>query len=625
MLPAWLSHYEWRQPLWLLLALQPWLLLVLRALWRRQQLQRYAEPALQAWAIFHEKKTLLQRLWSRDTAHILAWLLLAIAAAGPRTPLPDSDEPGAAGVNIMLVVDISRSMSASDVRPTRLRRARLEIEELLNRAPGNRFGIIVYAAQPHLYVPLTGDYPALRNYLQYLDRLVLPTLGSQTGDALTLAQSRLAGVAGKNAILLLTDGDLAGRTNVQRAQLRNIVTALAEDGLPTFILGTGSVEGDAIPLANGGWLIDNGVPVVSRMDESFLQVLAETGQGRYSPVYDDDSDWVTLYDNGIARRVDTHREDVTQQPRLWQEDYTWFLVPGLLFLLLALYPHRLLREKQEVIPALCLLLTAGIFTPGVSLEAAEATQLQQRAYLAYAQGEFDKAARQYAQLDSFAGHFGEGASYYRLADYPAAVRQFSFAVLSAATDHDRATALYNLANSYFQQGAYRTAIDVYRDALHYQPGHAAALQNLGFSESLQKEVEKRLAESILVNRGGRGPRAGRAETGTEIGENSAVSVDDSDVDSPGPAGPASPAMTEQMHLDELVRRGVEHARLAASDTDNEPGIGNLVDEQSVAEGKRLVQVSQDEPALLWKRVFEIEEGFAAVVETPRPVDGLAPW
>ncbi|MGD8940022.1 MAG: VWA domain-containing protein, partial [Gammaproteobacteria bacterium] len=192
---AWLTaswqQIHWREPLWLLLALQPLLIWILYKLWQDRQLTAYVDRALQPWVVVHEQRAWHKRLISRNNAYILAWSLFAVAAAGPRLPLYEPQVNADKGMNIMVVLDTSRSMTASDTLPNRLRRAELELHEMLSRAQGQRVGVIVYAARAHVFVPLTWDFAALRYYLQSLDKLILPTRGSQLVDALALAKDTL--------------------------------------------------------------------------------------------------------------------------------------------------------------------------------------------------------------------------------------------------------------------------------------------------------------------------------------------------------------------------------------------------------------------------------------------------
>lgn len=607
-----MTSLYWREPLWLLLAALPFLLMGLRSLLRRKQAERYADPALQPWVVQHTRASLWSRLFSKDSAYLAAWLLLAIACAGPRLPMEMAGEAAVPNADLMLVVDISRSMSVADVSPSRLRRARIELEELLDRAQGQRIGLIVFAARAHLYVPLTMDHEALRYYLASLDTLVPPTQGSRPAEALALAQQELTDSAAKSAVILVTDGDFAAIEPLQ-----DTVANFTRAQLPLYILGIGSVEGDAIPLAAGGWLEDNGHAVISRMDDSALRNLAQKTGGAYSPVRDDDGDWAALYDEGIAQRFAAPPRDVDDSHRIWRELYAWPLLPGIVLLWFALLPFRLSPVRASS-ALLVTLLTAVLFTPS---QQARADDSEQQAYEHYAQGNYPAALASYQNLAGFSARLGEGVSRYQLKDYAGAVRQFQQAVLAADTDADRGTALFNLGNGYFQLGDYAAAVAVYRDALLYRPTHAPSQHNLSFSQALQQAVEERLQGSGAASRAGSGPQRALPTESINVSDSASLALEDSETAPKTAPLPELPATNDG--LEALIARGLAHVRLAAETAQQDNVAGRRP--ADVARAQQQMEALQDTQALLWKRLFEMEEGFAAPLDTPRDMPGVAPW
>lgn len=616
-----IQQLHWRQPLWLLLAVQPLLLIILRSLSRRQRLADYADPGLQPWVMCHHTRTLRERVFSRDTAYILAWIAFSVALAGPRLPLEIPGEQQAQGMDIMIAVDISRSMNVVDVQPSRLRRARTEIQELLQRTRGNRIGIIVYAGRPHVYVPLTSDHRVLKYYLDNLDQLLLPTHGSDISAALALAHSELATSVRNRAILLITDGDMARMDNTQRQQLIDNARNSGATGIPLYILGVGSVEGDAIPLAEGGWLTYQSHPVISRMDESLLQLLADQSNGRYSAVRDDDSDWDILYDRGMHAGNTVTLDKARADTIVWLELYPWALLPAIILLCISLNPYRIgFTYMQRMLPAVAIVIISLSLIQPVF---ADELVTEQQAWQAYQKGDYATARKLYEQLHSYAGKLGEGASQYREGSYASAIRAFSHALLNTDNDAERASALYNLGNSYFQQGDYANAITAYSDALNYRAGHNATQINLAFSRALQKKVEERLRLAGNTRRMGSGPRTARPEGSIDVNERGDVSIDDSE-DKPEQDTLPLPDIDDAI-LANLVERGIEHVQLAS---------GNPADSLSGTQQRSGLPVSTallrmreiaDRQGQLWKRMFEMEENFPAAVDKPLEIPGVAPW
>ena len=145
----WQSSIYWREPLWLLLALQPIILLLIRRYSANKNLACYADPELHAWTGWQQSKdsrSWLHSIFTREALYFSAWLLLAISMAGPRLLLEQPAHSTDPDMNIMLVVDVSRSMQTRDIKPNRLHRAQIEINELLSRVTNMRDGLILYTA-----------------------------------------------------------------------------------------------------------------------------------------------------------------------------------------------------------------------------------------------------------------------------------------------------------------------------------------------------------------------------------------------------------------------------------------------------------------------------------------------
>lgn len=326
----WQTLY-WREPLWLLLALFPLLLAVWGYFQQRSQAQTYADPYLLPWVQVTASRHGWRKLLSTQTLWAIAWVLFAISLAGPRIPQAQPDDLRPAQFDVLVVLDISRSMQATDIAPNRLQRAALELHEFLSLAQGSRVGIVVYGARPHLFAPLTNDANAVRFYLQHLETLVLPTHGTDHAAALGFAQQELAEreQALPAAVLWITDGDIP---TDQHTALQTRVQALQTADIPLYSLGVGTEDGEAIPLPGGKWLEHDGQAVRSRLDSALLQSLTVQAAGSYSAVKDDASDWQTLYTNGIAQAFPAQVEDGQQ----WQELYVWTLLLGIICVWLAI-------------------------------------------------------------------------------------------------------------------------------------------------------------------------------------------------------------------------------------------------------------------------------------------------
>ena len=638
----WLHSIYWREPFWLLLALQPFILLFIRHISSKRKLACYADPGLQAWVSWQQTKQ--SRSWlswvsSRQVLYIIAWLLLAISMAGPRLLLEQPASADKPDMNIMMVVDVSRSMQARDTEPSRLRRVQIEINELLQHASNNRVGLILYTARAHLFVPFTSDVNALKYYLKLMDSIPLPTFGSSPGSALELARKEieLARFDNKSVILWFTDGDFTNsdfadnKTDAVK-KLVATVTSLSNTSIPLYILGMGSPEGEAVPLTDSGWLQYQGRPVISRMNEKILTELANIANGDFIIAQNDDSDWRTLYDQGMAANANLAIKTLSDDEVVWQELYPWTLLPATVLLFICLMPYRLrFMNSTNTLLLACLLLLSLLPSLHPSNQASAAgrtvagtTEIERQAYHYFVADDFTQAAGLYRQSPGYNGRLGEGNSYYRLQDYTQAITQFNQAVLLAETDQLRGRAIYNLANATFMTGDYAAAATLFRDALLYHPSHAASRKNLSISQSLQQLVEQQIQEGT-ASRMGTGPRTARAQQGLDINNSGSMSFDNEDerknADIPLPEIPAE-------ELEKLLARGLAHVRLA---NENQASLASDSRQnqtqwhQDVNAARLRMRELEDRQPLLWKRLFEMEEGFAAPVEEAEMVPGVLPW
>ena len=620
---SYLQNIYWREPLWLLIALQPLVIVLLKSLIQQNDISLYVEKKLQPWVVFPAQSSMSKNIFSKNSAYLLAWLFFSIALAGPRTPLTQADKEQFYGANIMLVVDLSRSMHAMDIKPNRLHRAKTEIYEFLELAQDHRIGITVYSARPHLLVPLTSDHAVLQNYIESIDKLSFPTLGSDPINAILFAQKELTSKKGNSAIVLITDGDFNEFSDTQ-------ISKLKEQNIPLYILGLGTPEGEAIPLGDGTWLKNKEQYVVSKMNINVLKKISSQLNGLYSPVYDDISDWNLLYQNGISRHNVSAKTDGKKQI-LWNEDFSFFLAISIFLFFISLNTYRFKRNKNNITLALACMFLISI--PNKEVHALEIGQTNEQAgYRAYVKKDYHAAEKLYKNIDLsriYFSYFGQGNSLYKMGHYQKAIQQFIFAAINANTDNQRANSLYNLGNSYFRTGDFPSAIRTYKDALRYQQNNKAFLHNIKISQILENNLKQRLKEKqriLSLSRQGNGPRSARIADGTEINENTSISMGDGqnrlNDNIPLPDLPN----TDEATIKKILLSGLKNIQLA--NKNNSSIIQYKAKNNSNVEIIKAKQKSNslsDSQYLLWKRLFEIEEGFPAPVKKPRTVPGVKPW
>jgi len=336
------TGFHFAQPAWFWALLAP--LPVAVWLWRsaakaaRGPIHRYADSHLMPHLTGTRELKAAER-WGRFLRWSLLWALLVAAMAGPRWDFDDVRlfHPGN---NLLILLDISRSMQADDVAPSRLGRARQEIQDLILQNRQVRLGLIAFASVPHVLSPITEDTYTILNTLPALSTDLTRLQGSRLHMALDRAETLLDSLPedSARAILLISDGDF------DEQGLEERVAELAGAGVRFHAMGIGNDEGARVPAPRGGWLTNrSGQPVISRLDEERLQRLAETGGGIYrrADYRDDDTD--DLLEAATVSNLPAEAGD--ERTRIWNER---FYLPLLLLLglLLPQFRGRARRPKS---------------------------------------------------------------------------------------------------------------------------------------------------------------------------------------------------------------------------------------------------------------------------------------
>jgi Ca-activated chloride channel homolog len=331
------SGFQFAQPLWLLglLALVPVALWLLYSVQRAHKgpIHLYADPHLLPHLAGTRELDGGER-WGRFGRWALLWTLGVLAMAGPRWDYSDVHlfNPGN---NLLVLLDISRSMEVTDVPPSRLGRAKQEIQDLISLNRGVRIGLIAFASVPHVIAPITEDTATIRNILPALDTDLVQLQGSRLMAALDRAEVVLAGLPADSAktLLLISDGDF------DEPGLADRVRDLAQKHIKLLSLGVGTSDGGAVPNAHGGILMDSrGQPIVSRLNEGMLETLANAGNGFYQKASfrQDDSERILE----AASQLRPTSGDAGDQTRVWNERFFLLLIPLMALLLPAFRrPH----------------------------------------------------------------------------------------------------------------------------------------------------------------------------------------------------------------------------------------------------------------------------------------------
>lgn len=212
---------------------------------------------------------------------ILATLFFVIAIVDPQIG-SKLENIKREGIDLYLVLDVSNSMLAEDIKPNRLERSKLAISTLVDKLQGDRVGIIIFAGNAYKQLPLTTDYSAAKLFLSAVDTKIVPTQGTAIGEAIEMATLSFGETDHNKAIIVITDGENHEDDAVQAATLAN------ELGINVFTIGMGLPEGAPIPLYNSygvqtGYKKDkNNTTVITKLNEDMLRQIAAAGGGAYA-------------------------------------------------------------------------------------------------------------------------------------------------------------------------------------------------------------------------------------------------------------------------------------------------------------------------------------------------------
>lgn len=364
------------------------------------------------------------------------------------------------GSTLVFVLDLSRSMDAVDIKPTRLDRVHFKMRDILDRLDTGRAALVVYARQAFTVTPLTNDMAALGLHLDALGSGLLPEQGSRPDRGLEEALRLLERSDTRGAaVLLITDH--AGGDETLAAAAR-----IAKSGNRFAVLGVGTERGAPIRAGNG-FLSDGGNMVVAKLDEPGLRALARAGRGAYlhfDAVGDADIDALLAW---LEERRDAF-ELSEARTDLWLHRAPWLL-------LLVLAPAAMAFRRG----CLALLVFAGALAPrpGLALDwSALWLNDDQRAARAYEQEAFEEAA---ATADDAALR---AAAYYRAAEYRAAA--------SALESPRNAGEWYNRGNALARAAEFKGAIGSYLRALELEPDMPDARANLALVRQIQRQMQQ---------------------------------------------------------------------------------------------------------------------------------------
>ena len=472
----------------------------------------------------------------------LRWWLLGITGvlgvlslAGPaweriEQPVFRSDQA------LVVALDLSRSMDAQDVTPSRMLRARLKILDILERRASGQTALVVYSSNAFTVTPLTNDADTIAALVNSLSTDIMPSRGSYPTAAIYKGQQLLeqAGAA-YGEVLLITDGGSSPAAERAARDLRDA-------GYTLSVLGVGSKEGAPIPKLSGGFVTDQaGRIAVARLEERGLRELAMSGGGRYATLSSDGRDLDYLMEGEVGTRKAS--DDALATDR-WREEGPW--------LALLLLPLGALAFRRGWVVVLAI----GVLPLSQPAEASLWDDLWLN-------------KDQQAQRELEAGNAADAAGLFEDPEWRAVAEYEAGAYAQSASrfaEQEDLRNLYNLGNALARQGEFESAIDAYEQVLEADPGN----EDAAFNRDLLKQMQDQ--ESQQQNQGDDQQSSDQSGGNSEESQSDASSQEESSdgsSDSESQSGEQNASQREDEMSEEDLQALQEELQRAAEEAGNE--------------------------------------------------------
>ncbi len=475
---------------------------------------------------FHRKRELIERFVSAELRPrllanvsfrrqavkngliILATFLALLSLVRPKWGF-HWEEVERRGIDILIALDVSKSMLSEDVSPNRLERAKRKIADFLKIVQGDRVGLIAFAGTPFLQCPLTLDHGAALLFLDSVDTDLIPVPGTAIAEAIQLSIKTFEKTdRNSKALILITDGEDTVSNPLDAAK------KASEAGMKIYTIGVGK-DGSGAPIpegGGGGFKKDRkGDLVLAKLDEDILQKIAlETG-GSYVRAITGDMDLEKIYEDLKKKTED--KELKSGRQKRFEERFQWPLFLAWLLLAFEMFLSDRMSPRRTATAALFFFLVSN---------GAWASNLSQ-AESSYKKGEHDKALKGY--LDALVESpqdpnlkYNAANSYYRMNQFTEAEKLFQAAATQGNPNLSQ-KAYYNLGNTAYRQGKLEEALNHYKKAMELDPKDADAKAN---HEFVQKEIKRRLENQKQRQQSGQNrPQQGKPSDKKDSGQQQA--------------------------------------------------------------------------------------------------------
>lgn len=416
---------------------------------------------------------------------LFACILLILTLANPRSAA-GVEQVSRNGIDLMIAIDVSKSMLAQDIKPNRLERAKQVLNRLIDKLGNNRIGIVVFAGKAYLQMPLTGDLSAAKMYISAASTETVPTQGTVIGDALKMCFASFNEKEKKyKAVVLISDGEDHDETAIKTA------AQMAASGVIIHTVGIGSPEGAPLMDETTRELKkDNeGNTVISRLNEEELKQVSAASGGQY--ILFDNTDAVVSKITGELNAMD--QRTVTDESLVnYKSYYMYLLALAFLFLLIELFisERRSITMKKSKLKVAAIIIFLLASLPG---SAQKENELIKQGNEAYKKSDYNKAATDYSaaagqNANNPIAQYNLGNALYKSDKKEDAIKAYDQASSQLNNASEKSNALYNKGVVYQNDKKLPECIEAYKEALKLAPDNEDARQNL--QKALQQQQQQ---------------------------------------------------------------------------------------------------------------------------------------
>jgi tetratricopeptide (TPR) repeat protein len=468
-----------------LLAIPVFLLLFIYVIrWKKNTIKKIGDEKLVRQMI---KNYSAKRFAIKFICIVFAFAACVLAVANLRTPL-GAEKISRNGIDVMIALDVSKSMLAQDIKPNRLDRAKQLLSKLIDKLDNDRIGIVVFAGKAYLQMPLTTDHSAAKMYLSTATTDVVPTQGTVIGEALKMCFNGFNAKQKKyKAVILISDGEDHDEAATA------IAAKMADEGISINTIGIGSPDGTTLVDAETNQIKKDkeGNIVVSKLNETALKEIASKGNGTYNLYTSADE----VISNLSKQLSSMDQRSVTEESLVsYKSFFQYFVLLGLLFLIIEIF----IREKKSAAKLSVVITIIFLSTTTSSFSQNEKATLKKGNEL-YNKNDFENAATEYQKItntkpSNTTAQFNLGNALYKNSKTDAALNAYDNVITSTVNNTEKSKAYYNKGVVLHNNKKLIEAIEAYKNALKLNPADDDARQNLQqalIQQKQQKEKEQK--------------------------------------------------------------------------------------------------------------------------------------